>query len=148
MRRTCAHPGPCPLPFRRGARCRTLRTPSLSPPLAGMDRAMLPEALPPPKPPPEQPRPFTKVRFRFRKSADLRLLSHHDLMRTFERLLRRAEMPVRQTRGFHPKPRLVFALSLPLGVVGCEEVGELELDEPLAPEEVHARLARHAPPGL
>src|SRR5437762_634688 len=46
------------------------------------------------------------------------------------------------------KPRLVFALSLPLGVVGREEVGELELDEPLAPEEVHARLARHAPPGL
>jgi radical SAM-linked protein len=113
-----------------------------------MDRAMLPEALPPPKPPPEQPRPFTKVRFRFRKGADLRLLSHHDLMRTFERLLRRAELPVRQTQGFHPKPRLVFALSLPLGVVGCEEVGELELDEPLDPEEVHARLARHAPPGL
>jgi radical SAM-linked protein len=92
--------------------------------------------------------PADKVRFRFKKGGALRLLSHHDLLRTFERMLRRAELPVRATQGFHPKPRLVFALSLPLGVVGREEVGELELDEVLAPEGVHARLARQAPPGL
>jgi len=108
---------------------------------------MVPDALPPPSLP-RQPQPFTKVRFRFRKGADLRLLSHHDLLRTFERLLRRANLPVRQTQGFHPKPRLVFALSLPLGVVGCEEVGELELTEPLPPDAVHVRLAAQAPPGI
>src|SRR5437868_14722168 len=89
-----------------------------------------------------------KVRIRFRKDGALRLLSHHDLMRCFERMLRRAALPVRQTQGFHPKPRLVFALSLPLGVVGCEEVVELELDEVLPPEEVRERLVRQAPPGL
>jgi radical SAM-linked protein len=88
------------------------------------------------------------VRLRFRKGDDLRLLSHHDLMRAFQRMLRRAALPVRQTKGFHPQPRLVFALSLPLGVVGCEEVVELELDEVLAPEELRERLARQAPPGL
>jgi len=92
--------------------------------------------------------PADKVRIRFRKGGVLRLLSHHDLMRTFERLLRRCELPFHRSQGFHPKPRLVFALSLPLGVVGCEEVVELELDEILAPEEIHARLARQAPPGL
>src|SRR4051812_8752398 len=96
----------------------------------------------------EPDRPRDKVRIRFRKSGDLRLLSHHDLMRTFERMLRRAALPFRRTQGFHPKPRLVFALSLPLGVVGCEEVVELELDRPLPPEEVSERLARQAPPGL
>jgi radical SAM-linked protein len=89
-----------------------------------------------------------KVRIRFRKTGPLRLVSHHDLMRCFERMLRRAALPVHVTQGFHPKPRLVFALSLPLGVVGCEEVVELELDEELPPDEVHARLARQAPPGL
>jgi radical SAM-linked protein len=89
-----------------------------------------------------------KVRIRFRKTGDLRLISHHDLMRCFERILRRAALPFHSTSGFNPKPRLVFALSLPLGVVGCEEVVELELDEPLAPDEVQTRLARHAPPGL
>ena len=88
------------------------------------------------------------MRFRFRKDGALRLLSHHDLMRCFERMLRRAALPVRQSQGFHPKPRLVFALSLPLGVIGCEEVVELELDEILPPEEVRERLVRQAPPGL
>jgi len=88
------------------------------------------------------------VRIRFRKDGALRLLSHHDLMRCFERMLRRAALPVRQSQGFHPKPRLVFALSLPLGVIGCEEVVELELDEILPPEEVRERLVRQCPPGL
>jgi len=89
-----------------------------------------------------------KVRIRFRKDGDLRLVSHHDLMVCFERMLRRADLPFHSTQGFHPKPRLVFALSLALGIVGCEEVVELELSAPLPPEEIHARLTRQAPPGL
>lgn len=97
---------------------------------------------------PEVKRPADKVRIRFAKSGALRLLSHHDLMRTFERLLRRAELPFFSSQGFHPKPRLVFALSLPLGVVGRAEVVELELAQALPTEEVQARLARQAPPGL
>jgi radical SAM-linked protein len=92
--------------------------------------------------------PADKVRLRFRKDGPLRLLSHHDLMRTFERVLRRADLPFRRSQGFHPKPRLVFALSLPLGVVGGDEVVELELDRELPPEEIHERLVRQAPPGL
>src|SRR3954453_14300869 len=93
-------------------------------------------------------RPRDKVRIRFRKSGDLRLLSHHDLMRTFERMLRRAALPFRNSQGFHPKPRLVFALSLPLGVVGCEEVVELELSEVLPLDELRQRLTEQCPPGL
>jgi radical SAM-linked protein len=89
-----------------------------------------------------------KFRIRFRKGGDLRLLSHHDLMRTFERMLRRAGLPFRSTEGFHPKPRMVFALSLSLGAVGLEEVVELELTEELQPDIVLTRLAAEAPPGL
>jgi radical SAM-linked protein len=89
-----------------------------------------------------------KIRLRFRKDAALRLVSHHDLMRCFERMLRRAELPVHSSQGFHPKPRIVFALSLPLGIIGCEEVVELGLDQVMEPEEVRDRLNRQAPPGL
>jgi radical SAM-linked protein len=109
---------------------------------------MAPDIAPAPIPPiPEAPT-RDKVRLRFRKSADLRLLSHHDLMRTFERMLRRAAMPVRRTQGFHPHPRIVFALSLPLGVVGCAEVVELELDEILPLDEIRTRLTGQCPPGM
>ena len=89
-----------------------------------------------------------KFRLRFEKSGALRLLSHHDLMRCCERMLRRAGLPFRMTGGFHPMPRWVFALSLPLGVVGRNEVVELELTEPLAPDDVLARLREQSPAGL
>ena len=89
-----------------------------------------------------------KIRFRFRKSGDLRLLSHLDLTRCFERMLRRAELPFKSTLGFHPSPRMIFALSLPLGVVGDEEVLELELLEPAECESVRERLNRQTPGGL
>jgi radical SAM-linked protein len=92
--------------------------------------------------------PADKVRFRFAKTGPLRWLSHHDLMRTFERVLRRAGLPFRRTQGFNPHPRLVFALSLPLGCEGRAEVAELELDEVIPPEQVLDRLRRQCPPGL
>jgi radical SAM-linked protein len=89
-----------------------------------------------------------KVRIRFQKGGDLRFISHHDLMRCFERMLRRAAIPVHCTQGYNPKPRLVFALSLALGIVGCEEVAELELEEAVDPEDLRQLLAREAPQGL
>jgi radical SAM-linked protein len=92
--------------------------------------------------------PQDKVRIRFRKAGEFRLVSHHDLLRCFERMIRRAALPYQSTQGFNPKPRLVFALSLALGIVGCREVVELELSAVVSPEEVYERLRRQAPPGL
>src|SRR5882724_11469743 len=89
-----------------------------------------------------------KVRIRFRKGGELRLVSHHDLMRCFERMLRRAALPFHSTQGFNPRPRLVFALSLALGIVGADEVVELELGEELPLDEIRARLTAQAPEGL
>jgi radical SAM-linked protein len=89
-----------------------------------------------------------KYRLRFRKEGDLRLVSHHDLMHVFERMLRRAQIPIAHTQGFHPQPRMVFALSLALGITGGNEVLELELTEALDPENLQARLAEQAPLGL
>ncbi len=99
--------------------------------------------------PPSIGAPFRdKVRIRFRKGSHLRLLSHHDLMRTFERMLRRADLPFLRSQGFNPRPRLIFALSMPLGVVGEAEVVELELGQKLSVDEIRERLTRQAPPGL
>jgi radical SAM-linked protein len=63
-------------------------------------------------------------------------------------MLRRAGLPFRLTGGFHPTPRWVFALSLPLGVVGRNEVVELELDTPHDPDDVLSRLREQAPAGF
>ena len=89
-----------------------------------------------------------KVRLRFAKHGDLRLISHHDLMRCVERALRRAEIPVAVSQGFNPRPKVVFAQALALGIEGHREIVEMDLAEPMAPAEVLGRLAATAPPGL
>src|SRR5262249_30621239 len=89
-----------------------------------------------------------KLRFRFAKTGTFRLLSHHDLMRCLERMLRRADIPFKSTAGFHPGPRVVFAQSLPLGVVGRDEVVEVELTRPRDAADTLARLNAQAPAGL
>ena len=90
----------------------------------------------------------TKVRLRFAKRGDLRLISHHDLMRCLERMLRRASIPVAESQGFNPRPKVVFALALALGIEGHREVVELDLSEPMEPDEVLRRLIAVAPPGF
>jgi radical SAM-linked protein len=89
-----------------------------------------------------------KVRLHFAKRGDLRLVSHHDLLRCLERAVRRAAIPMALSQGFNPRPRIVFALALALGIEGRREVVELELAEPMEPAEVLRRLALASPPGL
>ena len=90
----------------------------------------------------------TKVRLRFAKRGDLRLVSHHDLLRCLERMLRRAQVPIAQTQGYSPRPKITFALALGLGIESLCEVVDLELAEPLEPAELLARLQAVAPPGF
>lgn len=92
--------------------------------------------------------PSPKVRLRFAKRGDLRLVSHHDLMRCLERMARRAELPLALSQGFNPRPKIAFALALALGIEGHHEVVEMELADPLEPAEVLRRLAAVSPPGL
>jgi radical SAM-linked protein len=90
----------------------------------------------------------TKYRLRFAKSGDLRLLSHHDLMRALERMLRRGALPVAQSQGFNPRPKVTFALALGLGIEGLREVVDIELTDSIEPAELLERLRAVAPPGF
>ena len=59
-----------------------------------------------------------RVRIRFRKSGDLRLIGHRDLVRAWERAFRRAALPLGMSEGFHPKPRMSIPAALGLGIEG------------------------------
>lgn len=89
-----------------------------------------------------------KVRLRFAKHGDLRLVSHHDLMRCLERMLRRTGLPVAESQGFNPRPRVVFTLALALGIEGRHEALELDLATPVDPAEVLERFRAVSPVGL
>ena len=83
----------------------------------------------------------TKLRLRFAKRGDLRLVSHHDVMRCLERMVRRARIPLAMSQGFTPRPKIVFALPLGLGIEACDEVVDIELSEPVRAGELLRRLA-------
>ncbi len=89
-----------------------------------------------------------RVRIRFCKQGDLRLIGHRDLMRCLERLTRRAGLGLALSEGFHPKPRMTLPLPLAVGIEGEDEIMEVELTELPEGEELSPRLARQAPPGL
>lgn len=89
-----------------------------------------------------------RVRIRFRKEGDLRLISHRDLVRTFERLFRRAGLRLSMSEGFHPKARMSYPSALALGIEGRDEVMEFELAEHVHAGDLIERLSSQAPPGL
>ncbi|GAB4142630.1 hypothetical protein JCM17478_30470 [Thermopirellula anaerolimosa] len=78
----------------------------------------------------------------------MRFVGHHDLARIVERWFRRAGIRPAYSQGFHPKPRFNFPSALALGIEGVREVLEVELAEAMTGEELSARLASHAVPGL
>lgn len=89
-----------------------------------------------------------RVRIRFRKDGDLRWISHRDLICTFERLLRRADLRLGMSEGFHPKPRMNFPSALSVGILGEDEIAEIELAEAMETTPLRQRLCDAAPPGL
>ena len=89
-----------------------------------------------------------RLRVTFAKDGPLRWIAHLDLMRTWERTIRRAELPLSYTQGFSPHPRIALAAPLPVGVSGARELIDLWLEEEISISDVAKRLTAAMPPGL
>lgn len=108
---------------------------------------------PPPIPPftgqfvPHQTR-SQRIRVWFGKLDSMALISHLDLVRLFERAVRRAALPIAFTGGFHPGPRISLASALALGATSSGEIADFELTEMVEIEEFQARLAVQLPSNI
>ncbi|MDA7978321.1 MAG: TIGR03936 family radical SAM-associated protein [Pirellulales bacterium] len=89
-----------------------------------------------------------RVQMRFAKQGDLRWISHRDLVRTFERMFRRAGVSLGMTQGYHPRPKLTFPSALALGVEATDEIMEFLLAEEANSEELRTKIQSVAPEGL
>ncbi len=91
-----------------------------------------------------------RLRITFGKSGILKYTSNLDIAKIWERVLRRAELPVLYTQGFNTRPRIQLALPLPLGITSeCEILDVALREETLFQEaELIERLLRVAPGGL
>lgn len=90
----------------------------------------------------------TTVRMKFAKTGRAKYISHLDLMRCFQRCIRRSELPVAYSEGFHPHMQLILAAALSLGFESQAEIIELQLKEALSFEEVKSRMQAILPEGI
>jgi radical SAM-linked protein len=97
---------------------------------------------------PNQPADRYRLRLLFSKNPQIKYISHLDLSLTWERALRRAQIPLAYSQGFNPRPRMQFASGLPLGTSGTSEIVDIILTEPVQSEEVLARIRAALPAGI
>ena len=89
-----------------------------------------------------------RIRVRFQKRGEIKAISHLDVMRAFERALHRAQLPLRMSEGFNPKPRISFPVALGVGIEGLDEAMEFDLRDWMALPLIESRLREQMPSGL
>ena len=86
-----------------------------------------------------------RLRVWFGKQGDMALVSHLDLMRLFDRVVRRTSLPVAYTGGFHPNPRIAVASALALGATSSGEIVDFELTIPTQVDAFRQKLTAELP---
>jgi radical SAM-linked protein len=78
---------------------------------------------------PGRERAASQHRLRFVKTDPVRFISHLDVVRLFDRALRRAGIAVAYSTGYSRHPKLSFGPPLPVGMIGWDEFFDVELAE-------------------
>jgi radical SAM-linked protein len=89
-----------------------------------------------------------RLRIRYAVEGPMRYVSVLDQGRIWERLLRRADIPLAYTQGYNPRPRLQLGTALPVGYGSDCEFIDLFLSAPMTPEALANAIASQLPPGL
>jgi radical SAM-linked protein len=89
-----------------------------------------------------------RMRFRFEKGEDVRLLAHLELQNAMQRTMRRAEIPAAFSHGFSPHMKLAFADALPVGVSSEGEYADVRLRADVEPADFVRRLDAACPRGI
>ena len=89
-----------------------------------------------------------RLRITFGKFAALKYTSNLDVAKIWERVLRRAALPLLYTQGFNTRPRLQLATALPLGITSECELLDVSLRQRIALEGLAQQLREVSPEGL
>jgi len=89
-----------------------------------------------------------RIKIKFTKGEEVKFISHRDLMRTFQRAIRRAGLPILYSQGFNPHMKISWGNALKVGVVSLGEYAQLQIDGWIRPHEAMAKLNAVLPKGL
>ena len=89
-----------------------------------------------------------RLRITFQKNAEIIFTSALDLQKIWERSLRRANLKVKYSEGFHPQPKIQLAVPLPVGFQGSNELIDIWFNEDIINNDVLERLQKTLPTGI
>lgn len=76
-----------------------------------------------------------KIRIKFRKYGVMKFIGHLDIMRYFQKAMRRAEIDICYSEGFSPHQIMSFAAPLGVGITSDGEYLDIEVNSTLSTEE-------------
>lgn len=89
-----------------------------------------------------------RLRITFAKGEEVKYLSHLDMMRLWERVLRRAGMPLSYSHGYSPHPKISIAAPLPVGVTSEGELMDVWLRKRVSPYSFTKAVSEQVPLGI
>lgn len=89
-----------------------------------------------------------RLRVSFTRDVTLKYIGHLDMAKAWQRILRRADLPLAYSKGFNPQPKITFAAALPVGCTSDHEVMDMVLSPALEIDRARQQLARALPPGI
>ena len=89
-----------------------------------------------------------KIRVKFTKEGDLKFIGHLDVMRFFQKVLRRAGVAICYSAGFSPHQIMSFSAPLSLGLTSEGEYMDIEVSESGPSEEMVAKLNAETVEGI
>jgi radical SAM-linked protein len=89
-----------------------------------------------------------RLRVRFSRGEEVKFVTHLDLMRLWERTLRRAKIDVAYSEGFTPHAQLSLAAPLAVGVTSDGELLDVFLADRLTPLEFMREIGKQLPGGI
>ena len=89
-----------------------------------------------------------RLRVTFARGETTKYITHLDLMRFWERALRRAELPLAYSEGFSPHAQIALAAPLPVGTTSDAELMDVLMAERIAPKTLIQQLSRQLPAGI
>ena len=84
----------------------------------------------------------------FSKLDQAKYFGHLELVNILLRAIRRAGIPVKFSEGFHPKPKISFEDTLPIGLESLKEYFYLVVPDKFKPRSIIESLNKHLPKGL
>ena len=89
-----------------------------------------------------------RLKIKYTKGEEIRFISHRDLMRLFQRAIRRAGIPIAYSQGFNPHMKISWGQALKVGQSSQGEYAELQLSEYIKPSQLRERLNQQLPQGI